>query len=462
MVIGINWPDWKKDKLGMAHSVTLDKRMNIVALTWPIFIEVLLRTALNTTDVFMLGGYSDLAVSAVGVISQIMFFLVVISMMVSTGTGILIAQYNGKSDFNTSYQVGVASILLAIVVGCMLSLLILFGAKTYIDLFGLIGEVARFGYDYLIITGSFTFNTTLGIVLTAILRSHGYSRSPMVINLIAGVLNVAGNYIALYQPWGLPVYGITGVAIATVFSQIVSTLLLIGLIRTTDIELHFQKWRHIPLIIYKKILRIGVMNAGEVLSYNLAQTAIVYFVAQMGNTSLAAYTYAQNITRISFTFSLALGQASQIQTSYYVGKGWIDKIWLKIQKYFAVGAVISLITIIVLFIMRYPIIRLFTDNQEVIDITALLIASYIFIESGRVFNLIFISALKGAGDIKYPVQAGILCMWGISVVMTYILGIHLAWGVVGACIAIGLDEWIRGLFMLRRWRSKAWTHYSLT
>ncbi len=444
------------------HSVTLDKRMNIVALTWPIFIEVLLRTALNTTDVFMLGGYSDLAVSAVGVIAQIMFFLVVISMMVSSGSGILIAQYNGKSDFSASYRVGVASILLAIVVGSLLSLGVLLGAQTYIDLFGLTGEVAGYGYQYLIISGSFTFNVTLGIVLTTILRSHGYSRSPMVINLIAGVLNVAGNYIALYQPWGLPVYGIPGVAIATVFSQIVSTLLLILLIRSTDIELHFRAWRNIPAATYKSILKIGVMNAGEVLSYNIAQIAIVYFVAQMGNMSLAAYTYAQNITRLSFTFSLALGQASQIQTSYYVGKEWIDKIWLKVQQYFLAGAVISLITIVAIFMMRYPIIGLFTDNREVTELTALLIGAYIFIESGRVFNLIFISGLKGAGDIQYPVQMGMLCMWGIAVTMSYILGIHLAWGAVGACIAIGLDEWIRGLFMLHRWRSKAWVRFSLT
>lgn len=69
----------------MSNSVSsLNKRMNIVALTWPIFIEVLLRTALNTTDVFMLSGYSDQAVSAVGVITQISFFLIVVSMMVSS------------------------------------------------------------------------------------------------------------------------------------------------------------------------------------------------------------------------------------------------------------------------------------------------------------------------------------------------------------------------------------------
>lgn len=216
----------------------LSNRMNIVALTWPIFIEVLLRTALNTTDVFMLSGYSDQAVSAVGVITQISFFLIVISMMVSSGTGILIAQYNGASKFAEAAQTGVASILLALVVGFGLSLALFLGAEHFIALFGLEQQVAAFGYDYLIISGSMTFNVTLGIVLTTILRSHGYSRSPMMINLIAGVINIAGNYIALYQPFGLPVFGVSGVATATVVSQIIGTLLMIGMVRAKKIELH--------------------------------------------------------------------------------------------------------------------------------------------------------------------------------------------------------------------------------
>ncbi|WP_112480692.1 MATE family efflux transporter [Vibrio variabilis] len=440
----------------------LSNRMNIVALTWPIFIEVLLRTALNTTDVFMLSGYSDQAVSAVGVITQISFFLIVISMMVSSGTGILIAQYNGASKFAEAAQTGVASILLALVVGSGLSLALFFGAEHFIALFGLEAQVAAFGYDYLIISGSMTFNVTLGIVLTTILRSHGYSRSPMMINLVAGVINIAGNYVALYQPFGLPVFGVKGVAIATVVSQLIGTLLMIAMVRAKKIELPFDAWRAIPTQLYKKIMKIGVMNAGEVLSYNLAQMTIVYFVVQMGTASLAAFTYAQNITRVSFAFSLALGQAGQIQTSYFIGKGWVDDILHRVQKYYLVGLAASTGIVVSLFIFRYPLIDLFTQDPEIAALVALLIGGSIFVESGRVSNLIFIAALKGAGDIKFPVQMGILSMWGVAVVFAYLLGIHWGYGILGAWIAIGMDEWLRGIVMIRRWRSKVWTRFALT
>jgi len=95
-------------------SNSMDNRMNIVALTWPIFLEVLLRSMLNTSDVFMLSSFSDKAVSAVGVIGQISFLLIVVSMMVSTASGILIAQYNGASRYDDATKIGVASVWLGI------------------------------------------------------------------------------------------------------------------------------------------------------------------------------------------------------------------------------------------------------------------------------------------------------------------------------------------------------------
>ncbi|OIQ25680.1 MATE family efflux transporter [uncultured Vibrio sp.] len=440
---------------------TMNKRMGIVALTWPIFIEILLRTALNTSDVFMLSGYSDKAVSAVGVIGQISFFLIIVSSMISSGTGILIAQYNGSSRQQDAAYVGVASIALSVVLGLALSVIAVLGAEYFLPLYGLEAQVEQYGYEYLVISGAMTFNLTIGIVLATILRSHGYSRSPMIINLIAGAINVIGNYLALYQPFGLPVYGVEGVAIATVISQVIATIMLWVVLKQKDIDLPLNQYRQIPRTIYAKIIKIGGMNAGEVLSYNMAQMAIVYFVVQMGTSSLAAFTYAQNIARVAFAFSLALGQATQIQTGYYVGKGWSDKILVMVQEYFVVGFIASTSLMIALYLVRFDLIHLFTVEPEIVAITASLLAGSILLESGRVFNLIFISALKAAGDIKFPVQMGILSMWGIGVGMSYLLGVHWGYGVLGAWIAIALDEWFRGLIMARRWRKKEWVKFTL-
>lgn len=108
------------------------------------------------------------------------------------------------------------------------------------------------------------------------------------------------------------------------------------------------------------------------------------------------------------------------------------------------------------------ILSVFTDQPEILALAGALVMGSIVLEAGRVFNLIFISALKGAGDIKFPVQMGILSMWGLGVVFSYILGIHLGYGVIGAWMAIALDEWVRGIIMARRWRSQVWTKFKVS
>ncbi|NVC64368.1 MATE family efflux transporter [Vibrio sp. 05-20-BW147] len=446
----------------MAKTQNINQRMSIVTLAWPILVEILLRTALGTSDVFMLSGYSDKAVSAVGVITQLTFFLIIVSTFVSSGTGILIAQYNGAGRDQDATHVGVASIALSSVIGVILSVLAVLGATHLLPYYGLEAQVEQYAQEYLLISGAMTFNVTIGIVFTTILRSHGYSRSPMTVNLISGVLNVIGNYIALYQPFGLPVYGVQGVAIATVASQVIGTTILGVLLWRSSIDLPMRSLAQVPSAVYKKILKIGGMNAGEVLSYNMAQITIVYFVVQMGTSSLAAFTYAQNIARFSFAFALAIGQATQIQTGYYIGKGWVESITKRVQIYFLVGFVSSVTVASSIYLMRDAILTLFTQQPEILMLAGSLVMGSIVLEAGRVFNLIFISALKGAGDIKFPVQMGILSMWGLGVVFSYLLGIHWGYGVFGAWMAIALDEWFRGLIMARRWRSQVWTRYKLS
>lgn len=439
----------------------LEKRMNIVALSWPLFVEMLLRTALGTCDIFMLSGYSDKAVSAVGLINQITFFLVLVSMMVSSGAGILIAQNLGAGDKERAAQVNVASVILGLAVGCGLSLLGFFGAKTVISWFALEEQVALYAYQYLIISSSLAINLTFGVILSTILRSFGLPNYSMRINLFAGVLNVIGNYIALYQPFGLPVYGVPGVAISTVASQIVSTMLFAYMIRYKSVPMPMQQWKRIGFPLYKKIMRIGILNAGETLAYNLSQMVMIYFVAKFGTAALAAYTYAQTIARITFSFGVGIGQGSQILTGFYVGKQWIEDILSKVQRYYLAAVSVSVSVAIIMCLFRFQLIDLFTQDAEIVSLFATLLVASIFVEGGRAGNLVFISSLKGAGDIKFPVQFGILSMWIIGIGSAYVLGFGMGYGVLGVWIAIGLDEWCRSLVMTYRWRSKVWIKFKL-
>ena len=82
-------------------------------------------------------------------------------------------------------------------------------------------------------------------------------------------------------------------------------------------------------------------------------------------------------------------------------------------------------------------------------------------EPARNFNTIIIPALKGAGDFLFPVYVGLASMWGLGVFGAWLLGLKLGFGLVGVWMAMALEEWLRGLTMLLRWRSGIWRLRSL-
>ncbi|MEE1979024.1 MATE family efflux transporter [Shewanella xiamenensis] len=438
----------------------LQQRMGIVALTWPIFIETLLQSLLGISDIFMLSHYSDNAVAAVGLTTQLMFFMMVISMMVSTGASILISQNNGAGRTQQATDIGVASVALSLGLAVVMGAAMFFSAHGIIGLFALEPKVAGYGYDYLLICGSLSIGLVMNIAFAAILRSYGFTRSAMLVTLSTGLMNVLGNYIALYSPFGLPVYGVTGVAISTVTSQMIGALIMLAVIRSKRIPLPMQRLKLLPRSTYWSVMRIGLLNAGEMLSYNVAQMTIIYFISQMGTLSLTAYTYGLNISRFIYCFAVALGQAAQIQTGYYVGKQWFDEITVRVQKYCLVGFIASLAIVLAFYWQRFTIVGWLSENPEVIQLTALLLLGSIALETGRVFNLVIISALKGAGDVAFPVRVGLFSMWGIGVLLAWFFGLHLGYGVLAAWLAVAADEWVRGLIMVHRWRSGRWQRFT--
>ncbi|WP_300453862.1 MATE family efflux transporter [Fusobacterium sp.] len=117
---------------------------------------------------------------------------------------------------------------------------------------------------------------------------------------------------------------------------------------------------------------------------------------------------------------------------------------------------LSLIVIVTIVIFRTSIISLFTKNKQVIEIALAVFPIMIFLEVGRVLNILLVNSLHAAGDIKYPMILGISSIFLVAVPFSNILGVKLEIGLVGIWIANALDEWCRGIGVLIRWKSKKW------
>ncbi len=436
--------------------------MPLAALAVPMYLENLLRTLFSSVDVFMVSAYSEKAVAAVGLINQFTFFLILVYMMVGEGTSTLISQYLGARKIREAGNAGIASFVLGTVFAIILSLATVFGAHSILGLYSLESEVYKFAWEYLVIYGSGSVFVAFNIVQGTILRAYGYPKDTMWANMIANLFNVFGNAVALYGLFGLPVTGVVGVAVATVVSQMIACIILAVMIKIRKgIVLPWRDILKIPREMYRKLLFIGVPTAGENISYSVMQMVIIGFIAQVGTAAMNAHVYTYTILRFVFMPALTVGSAGQLKVGYLVGAKKFDIAERKVWRYFSLAFAFSMTLMLLCYLFRFPIIHIFTKDAATVAMVSTLFLISFFRESGRIPNIVVIPALKGSGDVYYPVICGLIFMWGIGVVGAWFLGIKMGLGLAGVWIAIAADEWIRGIVISMRWKSGAWKSKAL-
>jgi putative MATE family efflux protein len=437
-------------------------KIPITALIWPLLVENMLRTSLMSVDTLMLSHYSAKAVAAMSMVSQLSFFILLMYMMISVGANILIAQNLGAGRRKEAELIGVASLLLIIGVALTLSVLVLFLARPVIDLFHVEPEVARYARQFLQIYGGLSLFMAFNIGQASVIRVWGYPRAPMWVNTGCLLLTIGGNALCLFGFFGFPVLGIVGVAGSTVLSQVVACGIFQWIIKKrTSIQIPLRSVKSIPRSIYRSMLKVGVPTVGENLMYCLSQIAILSMIAKMGTASLAVYGIVMALLRYVFIPGVSIGSGTQLKVGYLVGAGRHDEATRRVYRYFGVGFGITLILVSTVALLQGPILGIFTKDTALLSLATSVLFVAVIHEPGRNFNTIIIPALKGAGDVLFPVYAGILSMWGVAVLGSWLLGIKLGLGLVGVWIAMALDEWLRGLIMFCRWRSGAWKSCSL-
>lgn len=436
----------------------------MLKLTLPIAMEQFFRILVSSIDTMMLSSYSNDAVAAVGLVSQYSFFLTIIFSVIGTGCSIVLAQYLGAQKSNDELNhVAQAGAIMVFFTSILLTALVIFGTGWLLGRYQLEESVRHFAWQYFVIFGGcFCFFNAFSLLQGAILRSYGYTSEAMITSIVANLVNVLGNALSLYGWFGLPVLGVPGVAGASGLAMVVSCILFFFFIRRRrDVVFHIHGITKVPREAFKLVLKVGVPTAGESLSYNVSQITVMAMISTLGTYAMSAQVYTMTILRFVFIAAIAIGQATQIKSGYFVGAHQNDIVYKKVFRYQFVATACSMIMIVIVNLIKNPVIDIFTDIPEVHSYVSILLLYSAYIEFGRSLNLIYIGGLKGAGDVRFPVLYGIFSNWSIQVLLSYILGIKCGLGLVGFWLGIGTDETTRGFVMLWRWKSRRWEKHRL-
>ncbi|MEG0255643.1 MAG: MATE family efflux transporter [Vagococcus sp.] len=426
-------------------------------LSWPIFIEMFLRVFIGNINVWMISQHSEPAVAAVGSANQLLNLSVFIYGFITVGVQIIIAQLIGAKKQEQIKSVITTGLIGSFFIGLLISSVFVTFPEQLLSFMNLPKNIVEIGIPYVQIFGASLFVTSISAGIIASLRSHGKTKAALAIPTVALICSLIGNYIALYGPFGLPHLGVAGLGISAVVSNSIALILAFYILNK---EIHFNilklSLKDFSFEKLKLILTLGLPSSGENLSYTASQVVVTMIVASLGQNILIAKSYVTAITQFVYLIAAAMSQGNQIMIGRNIGAREYDRAYHRGKNTVILGLICTVTISLATWVLIVPIMHIFTDNPEVIEIAKIIFFVDIFLEAGRTINMTMVGSLNATGDVKFPLICSLIVLWVISLPFSYLLAISLQLGLLGVWLAYTIDEGLRSVLMIRRWKSGIW------
>ena len=435
-----------------------DKRKTLAQLSVPICLETLFYMLSGMVDTLMLSSVSDQAVGAVGTANTYIGVFIIMFGVISSGMVAVMSQNIGAGRPGIAYQARQLGFVFNALTGILMSVFLAVFSGRILRIVSIAPALLEPAEIYLKIVGGASFLNALIPIFSSYLRVFGYTKHSLIGTVIGNVINIILNSAFLFVLH----WGVMGVAVATVISKVVN-LIIVAAMGAVLIKAKQSPERAQPQKILAQIVKIGFPSALETALYNVAMTLIVRFMNQMDmdGMNVTARSYAMQIANFSYCVGAALAQANAIMTGWRIGAKKYEECDRGTRKAVIYGLITAACFSVTFAISGHFIVHIFTDDAQMINLVVKLLIVDIFLEFGRVTNLIYGQALKTSGDAIFPVIMGAIFMYLFAVGGTYFLGIHMGLLAVGAYIAMAGDECARAVGLVLRWKSVKWKSKSL-
>lgn len=282
------------------------KNMAIFAI--PLMLSSWLQLSFNLADYIICGFLvSDLAVGAIGATGSICSLIVDLFIGLSVGVNVIVSNAFGAKDKDKAERIIGSSTLLGLIAGCVLILVGIFCSRYFLELMGTSENMIDMSTDYMVIYFIGAPFLLLYNFASASLRGMGNSFKPFIYLTTGGIINVILNIILVLPPFNM---GVRGLAIATVSSEVVSSVLCyITLFRGKE----FASFKFKHLRFYKvetiQMLKIGVPAGIQSMMFDLANVLIQSHVNSFGDSTVTGDSSAQRLIAFVYNGANAFSQA---------------------------------------------------------------------------------------------------------------------------------------------------------
>lgn len=290
----------------------------------PVAATGILGQLFNAADIAVVGNFTGdmrtAAVAAVGANSPVISLILNLFIGIALGANVVIANAIGRGDRETVHRAVHTSIVTALIGGVLVAV---FGQLIAAGLMGLLNvpdDVYPLALAYLRI-----YLLGMPVILlynfeAAIFRSVGDTKVPLIALTVSGVLNVILNlfFVIVLK------MNVNGVAIATVLSNAVSSVLLRRLLHGDLVRVEIRQLRIDPAV-FRKIMRIGLPAGIQSAIFSVSNIIIQSAINSLGTIVMAASSAAFNIEIIAYDVLNSFSQACTTFVGQNYGAGKIDR-----------------------------------------------------------------------------------------------------------------------------------------
>lgn len=403
-----------KYEIDMCNGSIMDK---LISFSLPLMLSSILQLMFNAVDIIVVGRFSSSqTLAAVGATTALINIFTNLFIGISLGANVLAARYFAAGrDKEMSESVHTA-ITLALISGVIMAFVGVAMSRTALELMATPGDVINLSAVYMRIYFMGMPFFMLYNYGAAILRAVGDTKRPLVFLIAAGLTNVVLDLLLVIV---IPL-GVAGVAIGTVASQMISSILVLRCLYKSEgsYQLRFSKLK-IRWVYLKRIFQVGIPAGIQSTVINFSNALLQSSVNSFGSTAMAGYTAANNILGFLYAAVNAVTQACMSFTSqnYSVGKQKrMDRVLLDCM---LLSAGVSAVIGVGAYVFGSQILRIYNTEPEVIQcgLEILSITTVPYFLCG-IMDLIP-GALRGMGHSAVPMVLSVIGTVGTRIVWIY-------------------------------------------
>lgn len=419
------------------NKLTKQYFIDLLILSFPLFIGNLGHTLIGATDVFVVAKYSIDALASISIANSILFTIFILGIGILCAISILLSNMRGAGNRTKKY---LYSTLIFSAITAIFFSGICYASKFFIPSMNFEEHLVPYIEQYIAIVSFSMLGMFLFEGIKQFLQSYEIVNFPNALLLFSVILNFIFDWVFVFGFGPIPSMGVQGAAIATTLVRtLMGIIMLVYVFRFIDFK------SKVDFDYMKQIIKVGMPIGIALLLEFLAFNIITILVGRESGLLAAVHSILVTISSATFMFPLSIATATSVKVAYYYGAKKCDEIRNYILASTTMCLAIMILISVILVIFPSAIIKLFTDDLNVLKIAVPIMSVVATYQIFDGLQIVMGGTLKGFKMTKFVSGAVLAGYWLVGAPVAIIcVGIY-SMSLKGYWVALAFSLCVMGL-----------------